>query len=68
MFSAIFANFCIDKGKDGGQWADNATYDFMDTYDENSKCWIVQGESFRPPDWKDALTRFIEGYSDSSDT
>lgn len=68
VFSAIFANFCIDKGKDGGQWADNATYDFMDTYDENSECWIVQGESFRPPDWKDALTRFIEGYSDSSDT
>lgn len=68
VFSAIFADFCIDKEKDGGEWADNATYDFMDTYDENSKCWIVQGESFRAADWKSALTRFMKGYSDSSDT
>ena len=68
VFSAIFADFCIDKEKDGGEWADNATYDFMDTYDENSKCWIVQGESFRAADWKSALTRLMKGYSDSSDT
>lgn len=68
VFSAIFADFCIDEEKDGGQWADNATYDFMETYDEDSKCWIAQGESFRAPDWKSALARFMKGYSDSGDT
>lgn len=71
VFSAIFSDFCPDGGESGGEWADNTTYDFFDTYDENSKCWIVQGENFPAPQWKSALTQFMTQYdrhSESSDT
>lgn len=71
VFSAIFSDFCPDGVKNGGEWAENATYDFFDTYDENSKCWIVQEENFPLPQWKSALTQFMTQYnlhSDSSDT
>ena len=62
IFSAVFADFraCED--------ADSATYDFMETYDEDSRCWIVQDKRFPAVKWKDALAQFMERYSDFSDT
>ena len=68
VFSTIFADFCTGEGVRGAEWADNATYDFMDTYDKGSKCWIVQGERFCAADWKNALAQFMRQSSDSSDT
>lgn len=59
VFSAIFSDFCPDGGESGGEWADNTTYAFFDTYDENSKCWIVQGENFPANQWKTALAKFM---------
>lgn len=57
-------------GKNGGEWADNATYDFLDTYDEDSKCWTVQGDSYPAPKWEAALVHFMnmKQYSGFSDT
>ena len=62
IFSAAFAEL-HDSEK-----SDSVASDFMDTYDEASKRWVVKGESFPTLDWESALARFIEGYSDSSDT
>lgn len=62
IFSASFAEL------HDGEKSDDIAYDFMDTYDEASKRWVVKGESFPHNDWESALARFIEGYSDSSDT
>ena len=68
VFSAIFADFCPDGKENGGEWADNATYDFLDTYDEDSKCWTVQGDSYPAPKWEAALVHFMQQYSGFSDT
>lgn len=70
VFSTVFADFCHDKEGNSGEWADNATYDFLDTYDEDSKCFIVHGESFPTAKWKEALAQFMnmKQYSESSDT
>lgn len=65
VFSAIFADFSPEGKENCGKWADNATYDFLDTYDEDSKCWAVQGEDFPAPKWKEALARFMDGYGTS---
>lgn len=62
IFSAAFAEL-HDSEK-----SDFVASDLMDTYDEASKRWVVKGESFPTPDWKSALARFMEGYSESSDT
>lgn len=62
IFSASFAEL------HDGEKSDDIAYDLMDTYDEASKRWVVKGESFPLNDWESALARFIEGYSDSSDT
>ena len=64
-FSAIFSDFCLDKCENRGEWADNATYDFLDTYDEDSKCLIVQGESFPISKWRSALAEFMKQYSET---
>lgn len=62
IFSAAFAEL------HDGEKSDFVASDFMDAYDEAAKRWNVQGEYFPTPDWKSALTRFMKGYSDSSDT
>ena len=62
IFSAAFAEL------HDGEKSDSVAYDFMDAYDEAAKRWNVQGEYFPTPDWKSALARFVEGYSESSDT
>lgn len=62
IFSAAFAEL-HDSEK-----SDLVASDLMDTYDEASKRWVVQGESFPTPDWKSALARLMEGCSESSDT
>lgn len=66
VFSAVFADFCTGDGTRGAEWADNATYDFMETYDEDSKCWVIQGKKFHAAQWRDALAWFMEQYSESS--
>lgn len=68
VFSAIFADFCPDGKENGGKWADNATYDFLETYDGDSKCWTIQGKNFPATKWEDALAQFMKQYSESSDT
>lgn len=62
IFSVVFADFRACKD------ADSATCDFMDTYDNTSKSWIIQGERFPTTDWKSALARFMKQYSECSDT
>lgn len=62
LFSLAFAHY------HDGEKSSDAICDFMDAYDKASKRWVVKGESFPSPDWKNALARFMGGYSDSSDT
>lgn len=62
LFSAAFAS---------SRNSEKSSYvisDFMDTYDEASKRWVVQGESFHIGDYEKAFARFMGDHSDSSDT
>lgn len=68
VFSAIFADFAPDGKENAGDWADNATYDFLEVYDKDANCWTVQGESFPASQWRTALVQFMKQYSDFSDT
>lgn len=62
LFSAAFAS------SHNSEKSSNAVSAFMDTYDEASKRWVVQGESFHIGNYEKAFARFMEVYSDSSDT
>lgn len=62
IFSAAFAEL------HDGEKSDSVAYELMDAYDEAAKSWNVKGDYFHVPDWKNALARLIEGYSESGDT
>ena len=62
IFSAAFAKF------HNGDKADDITYDLMCAYNDASKSWKIEGESFTPLEWEKALARFIESSSEPSDT
>ena len=63
VFSTIFADFHGFRDSSGKSWADDASSEFMDTYDQATKLWVVRGESFQLGAWKDALARFMENCS-----
>jgi len=72
--SAILARFCEVESSlpthvyysafsiifpKSGKHAGDATSDFFDTFDESSKCWIVNGKSFPAVRWRDAFDQFM---------
>ncbi len=64
IFTAIFANFHGLRDENGRCQANEVAYDFVETtYEKQGKHWIVQGEEFPTPYWKEALDRFMARYS-----
>lgn len=68
VFSTVFADFYTDGSEKSKFWLDNATCEFMDSYDEASKSWVIQGQRFNAADWKEALALFMKQYSEFSDS
>lgn len=67
-FKEIFSKYHGLRDDAGLSQALDAQAEFLDRYDEATKTWVIQGEIFRLGEWAQAITRFMERYSESSDT
>lgn len=64
-FTAIFANYGKEMGHES---ADSIAYDFMETFDESSREWIIGDKKFSAGEWESALAQFMKQHSECSDT
>lgn len=64
-FASIFGKFHGLRDEKGESQAENAETDFMDTYDSTAKNWNVRGKCFPLGRWEEALSHFMEGYSNA---
>ena len=68
IFSEIFSKFHGLRNSSGKSQAETAESDFMDTYDQELQCWIINGEQFSLSEREKGLAQFMKQYSDFSDT
>lgn len=64
IFSEIFSKFHGLRNNSGESQAETVESDFMDTYDQDTRCWIINGEQFSLAKWKEGLAQFMKQYSD----
>jgi len=68
IFSEIFSKFHGLRNSSGESQAETVESDFMDTYDQELRCWIINGEQFSLSEREKGLAQFMKQYSDFSDT
>lgn len=65
VFASIFGKFHGLRDEKGESQAEDAESDFMDTYDSDAKTWNVRGKCFPLGQWEEALSHFMDGFSNS---
>ena len=65
IFKRIFSEFQGLRDADGRSQADDAASEFFDTFDESSKNWEVEGETFPQSEWQAALALFMKQYTEN---